>query len=81
MLAPGARHPAVEPKLGDNLRIVIDAGVDTNTDPEANKELVFLITGLICSPRPNLDLDVGYKIEGTDSLSASALLTGITLRW
>jgi len=72
---------AVERKLTDDLRIVIDTGVDTNTDPEANKELVFLITGLIYSPRPNLDLDVGYKIEDSDSLRANALLTGITLRW
>ena len=72
---------AVERKLSDGLRIVIDTGVDTNTDPEANKELVFLITGLIYSPRPNLDLDVGYKIESTDSLRANGLLTGITLRW
>lgn len=72
---------AVERKLTDDLRIVLDAGVDTNTDTEADKELVFLITGLIYSPRPNIDLDVGYKIEGTDSMSASALLAGITLRW
>jgi hypothetical protein len=72
---------AVERKLTDNLRIAIDMGIDTNTDPEENKELVFLITGLVYSPRPNIDLDVGYKIEGTDSMSASALLTGITLRW
>lgn len=72
---------AAERKLTDDLRIVVDMGVDTNTDPEANNELVFLITGLIYSPRPNLDLDVGYKIESTDTLRASALLTGITLRW
>lgn len=72
---------AVERKLTDDLRIVFDAGVDTNTDPEANKEVVFLITGLIYSPRPNLYLDIGYKIEDSDSLHANALLTGITLRW
>ena len=72
---------AVERKLTDDLRIVIDMGVDTNTDPEANKELVFLIAGFIYSPRPNIDLDVGYKVESTDSLNANALLTGITLRW
>jgi len=30
---------------------------------------------LIYSPRPNLDLDIGYKIESTDSLRANALLT------
>jgi len=71
---------AVERKLTDDLRIVFDTGVDTNTDREANKELVFLITGLIYSPSPNLDLDVGYKIESTDTLRANALLTGITLR-
>jgi len=72
---------AVERKLSGDLRIIIDTGVDTNTDREANKELVFLITGLIYSPRPNLDLDVGYKIEDSDTLRANALLTGITLRW
>jgi hypothetical protein len=72
---------AVERKLTDDLRIVFDTGVDTNTDREANKELVFLVAGLIYSPRPNLDIDVGYKIESTDTLRANALLTGITLRW
>ena len=72
---------AVERKLTDDLRIVIDTGVDTNTDPEAKKELAFLITGLVYSPRPNFDLDLGYKVERTDSLRANALLTGITLRW
>lgn len=72
---------AAERKLTDDLKLVIDTGIDTNIDPEAKKELVFLITGLVYSPHTNIDLDVGYKIESTDTLHASALLTGIALRW
>ncbi len=40
-----------------------------------------LITGLIYLPRPNIDLDLGYNIERTDSLRANVLLSGIVLRW
>jgi hypothetical protein len=72
---------AVERKLTDDLRIVFDAGVDTNTDPEARKDLVFVITGLVYSPRPNIDLDIGYKIVDADTSRANALLTGFALRW
>jgi hypothetical protein len=72
---------AMERKLTDDLRIVIDTGAYTNADPEANNELVFLIAGLIYSPHPNIDIDFGYKIESTDSLRANALLTGMALRW
>ena len=72
---------AAERKLTDDLKIVIDTGVYTNADPESNKELVFLVTGLIYSPHPNIDLDLGYKIERSDSLRANVLLSGIALRW
>jgi hypothetical protein len=72
---------AVVRKLSDDLRIVFDTGLDTNTDPEARKYVGFLITGLVYSPRPNIDLDVGYKIVSADSMRANALLAGIELRW
>ena len=72
---------AAERKLTDDLKFVIDTGVDTNTDTASKNNLVFLLAGLVYSPRPNIDLDVGYKIESTDTLRANALLSGLTLRW
>ena len=72
---------AVERKLTDDLRIVFDSGVDTNGNPDAKKELVFLIAGLVYSPHPNIDLDIGYKIVDADTVRANALLIGFALRW
>jgi hypothetical protein len=72
---------AVVRKLNDELRFVLDSGVDTNPDPVAIHSIVFVIAGLVYSPHPNIDLDLGYKIESSDSARANALLTGIALRW
>jgi len=72
---------AVVRQIGDTLKLVLDAGIDTNTDRRANADPVFLITGFIYSPRQNLDIDVGYKTESTDSLRTRILLAGLTLRW
>lgn len=72
---------AVERQLGDALKIVLDTGIDTNTDRSDSSSPVFLITGLIYSPRRNIDIDVGYRIERTDSWRARTWLAGLTLRW
>jgi hypothetical protein len=79
--ASASASAAVEFKLTDDLRIVMDTGADTNTNPEASQAVAFLITGLVYSPRTNFDVDVGYKILNTESLRANALLTGLALRW
>jgi hypothetical protein len=72
---------AVVRKLNDELRFALDSGVDTNPDPVAIHSIVFVIAGLVYSPHPNIDLDLGYKIESSDTARANALLAGIALRW
>lgn len=72
---------AVVRQPGETLRLVFDTGIDTNTEYSAKADPVFLITGLIYSPHQNFDIDVGYKLESTDSSRARTLLAGLTLRW
>ena len=72
---------AVVRHVGDSLKLILDTGIDTNTDRRAEADPVFLITGFIYSPRQNFDIDLGYKMESTESLRARTLLTGLTLRW
>lgn len=68
-------------QLGDSFQLVVDTGIDTNTDRSARSNPTFLITGLIWSVRKNLDLDLGYRLESSDSLRARTLLAGLALRW
>ena len=68
-------------QMGDALKLILDAGIDSNTDRRAKSDPLFLITGFIYSPRQNFDIDVGYKIKSTESLRARSLLAGLTLRW
>jgi len=68
-------------QTGEHLKLILDAGVDTNTDHNAAADPVFLIIGFIYSPFQNFDIDIGYKTESTDLLRTRALLGGLTLRW
>ncbi len=72
---------AVVRQLGETLKLVLDTGIDTNTDHGAKADPVFLITGLIYTPHPNFDVDAGYRLESADSWRARTLLAGLTLRW
>jgi hypothetical protein len=72
---------AVVRQVGEKLKLILDAGIDTNTDRRAETDPGFLITGLIYTPRRNFDIDVGYKLESTESWRARSLLAGLTLRW
>jgi hypothetical protein len=72
---------AVVRQLGETLKLVLDTGVDTNTDHNADADPVFLIAGLIYTLYPNFDIDVGYRLESTDSSRARSLLAGLALRW
>lgn len=66
-------------QLGEAFQLVVDTGIDTNTDRSARSNPTFLIPGLIWSVRKNLDL--GYRLESNDALRARALLAGVALRW
>jgi hypothetical protein len=68
-------------QMGDALKLILDTGIDTNTDRSAAADPVFLVTGFIYSPRKNVDIDVGYKTESTASWRTRTLLAGLTLRW
>jgi len=72
---------AVVRQVGETLKLMLDIGIDTNTDRSAEADPVFLVTGFIFTPRRNVDIDVGYRMESTDSLRARTLLAGLTLRW
>lgn len=72
---------AVVRQLGDTFKLILDTGIDSNTDRSAKTDPVFLITGLIYTPHPNFDIDLGYKLESTESWRARTLLAGLTRRW
>lgn len=72
---------AVTRQFGETLKLIVDLGIDTNTAPDTSWDPAFLITGLIWSPRPDIDLDLGVKFERSDGASAHALLAGLTIRW
>lgn len=72
---------AIVRQVGESLRLILDTGIDTNTDRTVRSNPTFLVTGLIYSPRANLDLDLGYKFVSDDRLRGQSLLAGLTLRW
>ena len=72
---------AVVRQVGDAFKLILDTGIDTSTDRDARADPVFLIVGVIYSPRAHFDIDVGYKMESAESWRARSLLAGVTLRW
>lgn len=71
---------AAQRQIGGRLRLILDAGIDTNTARLANSNPTFAIAGAIWSPRSNLDLDAGIKAIH-DGARSRALLAGLTFRW
>ena len=67
-------------QLGDALKLVLDAGIDTNTRNGTTSDPIFAIAGLIWSVRPDFDMDLGLKTERTDSQRANTLLAGLAWR-
>jgi len=63
-----------------SVRLIADTGIDTNSQRGSDSNPIFLITGAIWSPRDNLDFDVGYRWERTDTENARVLLAGLTWR-
>lgn len=72
---------AVSHQLGDTLKLIVDAGIDTHTDRSAKSDPVFLIGGLIWALHKSFDIDAGYKIERSDTTHTRSLLAGVTWRW
>jgi hypothetical protein len=72
---------AVAREMSDTLRLILDTGIDTNTDTAAHSHPAFMIAGLIWTPGKDVDLDLGYKLVSDDRARSRALLAGLTLRW
>lgn len=63
------------------LKLVADAGTDTNRDKSSNSWPALLVTAVIYSPREWLDFDAGAHFGLNRAAADYALLAGITLRW
>lgn len=72
---------AIARRVGEDVKLILDAGIDSHTDRGASSDIVFLIAGLIWSMHKNFDIDAGYKLESSDSARARTLLAGLTWRW
>lgn len=72
---------AVTWQATEKLKLILDVGIDRNTEPHAKADPVFAIGGLIYSPVENFDLDVGYRTIALDGTQIKVLLAGLTLRW
>lgn len=72
---------AVVRRLGEVLQLVLDAGIDTNTDRSARSNPTFLTAGMIWSIRKNVDIDLGYRLGSSDTQRLHTLLAGFALRW
>jgi len=72
---------AVVRQLGDFLKIVLDAGIDTNTQNGTVSDPIFAIAGLIWSVRADFDVDLGFKAERADTYRTNTLLAGLAWRW
>jgi len=64
-----------------SLKLVVDAGIDTDTNRDVDFHPAFLILGAIYSLRPDLDLDLGIRWLRGDQISATVLLGGLAWRW
>lgn len=72
---------AVAWQATERLKLILDSGIDRNTERHATDDPVFVIGGLIYSPVANLDLDLGYRTTAVDGWRERALLAGATRRW
>ncbi|MGS0891400.1 transporter [Burkholderia stagnalis] len=68
-------------KATDTLQLVADIGVSRNTERGARANPAFVIAGAIYSPRPWLDLDVGYRRGLNDQTYDHSIMGGVTARW
>lgn len=72
---------AITRRMGEEVRLILDAGINSHTDRGTRSDPAFLIAGLIWSLYKNFDIDAGYKIESSDSARTHTLLSGLTWRW
>ncbi|WP_321937580.1 transporter [Burkholderia cepacia] len=68
-------------KATDKLQIVADIGTSRNTERGAGANPAFAIAGAIYSPKPWLDLDIGYRRGLNDQTYDHSVMGGVTVRW
>jgi hypothetical protein len=68
-------------RASDLLQLALDAVVTRHPAPGAETDPAFLIAAAICSPRPWLDLDLGYRYGLNRQSDHHALMMGLTARW
>lgn len=72
---------AVTYKATEQLKLVADLSADTNLDRAERGSVRYRILGLIYSPLPWLDLDMGLKHGHGRAATDRAFLFGAALRW
>jgi hypothetical protein len=72
---------AVTWQASEQLKLILDTGIDRNVERFATDDPVFVIGGLIYSPVDDFDLDLGYRTTAVEGTREHALLAGLTVRW
>ncbi|MBN3787039.1 transporter [Burkholderia sp. Ac-20353] len=65
----------------DTFQIVVDVGTSRNAERNASANPAFVIAGAIYSPKPWLDLDIGYRRGLNDQTYDHSVMAGVTARW
>ena len=68
-------------KAAGTLQIVADIGTSRNAESGAGANPAFVIAGAIYSPKPWLDLDIGYRHGLNDQTYRHSVMGGLTVRW
>ncbi|MDR2853313.1 MAG: transporter [Burkholderiaceae bacterium] len=65
----------------DRLQLAIDTVVARNTQWGAKTNPAWVIAGVIYTPRPWIDLDVGYYHRLNDAAGPNMIMAGVALHW
>jgi len=68
-------------KATDKLQIVADIDTSRNTASGPSANPAFVIAGAIYSPKPWLDLDIGYRRGLNNQTYDHSVMGGVTVRW
>jgi len=72
---------ASELAITENLKAVVNVGIDRNPDCTSDKDPVFLIGGLIFALSEDFEIDAGIKKGMTDPEADTTALAGMTARF
>lgn len=72
---------ALEYGINEILRVVGDASIESNSERSSTASVGSMVLGLIYSPTPSIDIDMGYRIGLTDAAPDHAWLAGLALRF